>query len=180
MKINWPLVGVFGLSLLIAFSLISLNSCRREHRLTAAEWRQIAEAERAKFRACIPNTKDTKPEGNVQLALAGIQNEPHQTSVKIVAYALHEAADFDLPQYWMSRGRWLINESGRSYLRDEQCHEYKLKDRTPTVGKVPDSGRIRLKAGEFYEVTLSFPRLSEEVRQGVLVYGNWVIPFTLK
>jgi hypothetical protein len=177
MKIKWQLVSVFALSLLIAFSLLSLNSCRRERRLTAAEWQQIAAAERAKFRACIP---DIQPEGKVHLAFAGIQNESNQTSVRLVAYALDEPTEFDLPQYSMSRGRWLINERGRSYLRDEQCNEYKLKDRTPTVGKVPDSGRIQLKAGEFYEVTLSFPRLPEEVRQGVLVYDNWVMPFVLK
>jgi hypothetical protein len=177
MKIKWPLVGTFVLSLCVAFSLLSLNSCRRERRLTAAEWKQIAEDERAKFRACIP---DTKLESKVHLALAGIQNEPNQTSVKLVAYALQEPTEFDLPQYSMSRGRWLINERGRSYIRDEQCNEYKLKDRTPAVGKVPDSGRIQLKAGEFYEVTLSFPRLPEEVRQGVLVYGNWVMPFVLQ
>lgn len=177
MKIKWQLVVTFVLSIFIAVSLLSINSCHRDRRLTAAEWQQMTQAAQAKFRACIP---DTQMEGNVRLALAEIRNEANQCSVKLVAYALQEPANFDVPQYSMSRGRWLINEQGRSYIRDEQCNEYKLKDRTPTIGKVPDSGRIQLKAGEFYEVTLSYPRLSEEVRQGVIVYGNWVMPFILK
>ena len=177
MKIHWQLVVTLALSLILAFLLMSLNACQRERRLTATEWQQLAQAAQAKFRACIP---DTQPEGKVHLAVSELRNEPNQFSVKLVAYALHETADFDLPQYSMSRGRWLINERGRSYIRDEQCNEYKLKERTPTIGKVPDSGRVQIKPGEFYEVTLSYPHLSEEVRQGVLVYGNWVMPFVLK
>lgn len=177
MKSKGQLVVTLVFSLLLAVVLLSLNSCQRERRLTAAEWQQLAAAAQAKFRACVP---DTRPEGTVRLAVAEIRNEPNQCSVKLVAYALHEPAAFDLPQYSMSRGRWLINERWRSYLRDEQCNEYKLKERTPTVGKVPDSGRIQIKAGEFYEVTLSYPRLPEEVKQGVLVYGEWVIPFILQ
>lgn len=148
-------------------------SCRREKKLTEAEWRQ---SERAKFQTCIPATQ---PKGNVRLALVSVRNEPEQTSVKLIAYAVHESVEFDVPQYSMSRGRWLINEKGRAYLRDEQCNEYKLKDRMPTTGKVPDSGRIQLKPGEAYELTLSFPRLLEEVKAGVLVYGDWVMPFYL-
>lgn len=162
---------------IFACLVIGSGACRREHRLTAAEWQQMAQAAQAKFRACIPATQ---MEGSVHLALGEIRNEPNQLSVKLIAYALNEPADFDLPQYSMSRGRWLINERWRSYIRDEQCNEYKLKDRTPTVGKVPDSGRIQIKAGGFYEVTLSYPPLPEEVRQGVLVYGNWVMPFVLR
>lgn len=177
MKISWQAVVTFTLSVFLAFSLLSVNSCYRERRLTATEWQQLTQTAEAKFRSCIP---DTKPEGNVRLALAEARNEPDQFSVKLVAYALHETADFDVPQYSMSRGRWLINERGRSYVRDEQCNEYKLKDRTPTIGKVPDSGRIQIKAGEFYEVTLTYPHLSDQVRRGVVVYGNWVLPFVLQ
>ena len=175
---KWQKIGGgFLASLLLSLAVVGVDSCRRERRLTAEEWQQIAQTERAKFHACIP---DTQPEGNVRLALAAIRNEPDQTSVKLIAYAVNEPAEFDVPQYSMSRGRWLINEKGRAYLRDEQCNEYKLKDRTPTVGKVPDSGRIQLKPGEAYELTLSFPRLLEEVKAGALVYGNWVMPFYLK
>ncbi|MBS1808447.1 MAG: hypothetical protein JST84_09670 [Acidobacteria bacterium] len=177
MKIKWQLVGTFVLSCLLAFMLMSVNSCQRERRLTATQWQQMSQAAQAKFRACIP---DTQPEGNVNLAVAEIRNEPEQFRVKVIAYAVKESVDFDLPQYSMSRGRWLINERFRSYVRDEQCNEYKLKDRTPTVGKVPDSGRIQIKPGEFYEFTLSYPHLSDEIRQGVIVYGNWVMPFVLK
>ncbi len=166
--------GIFFFALCtVVLFVIGGTSCRREKQLTEAEWQQSA---RAKFHACIPATQ---PEGNVRLALAAIRNEPEQTSVKLIAYALHEPVEFDVPQYSMSRGRWLINEKGRAYLRDEQCNEYKLKDRTPTTGKVPDSGRIQIKPGEAYELTLSFPRLLEEVKAGVLVYGNWVMPFYL-
>ena len=171
---NWrqrQMIGIFFFSVLLMFGIAS---CRREKRLTEAEWRQ---SDRAKFHACIP---DTQPEGYVRLALASIKNEPEQTSVKLIAYAVHEPVEFDVPQYSMSRGRWLINEKGRAYLRDEQCNEYKLKDRTPAIGKVPDSGRIQLKPGEAYELTLSFPRLLEEMKAGVLVYDNWVMPFYLK
>jgi hypothetical protein len=176
MKIKWQWVMMFTLSMLLAITLLTLNSCQRERRLTVAEWQQMAQATQAKFRACIP---DVKYEGKVQLALAELRNEADQCRVKLLAYAVGEAAEFDLPQYSMSRGRWMINEKWRSYIRDEKCHEYKLKERTPTVGKVPDSGRVLIKPGEFYEVTLSYPRLSEETRQGVLVYGNWVMPFVL-
>lgn len=176
MKINWQMVITFVLSLLLAVTLLSLNACQRERRLTAAEWQQLAQTAQTKFRACIP---DVKYEGKVQLAVAEIRNEADQCRVKLVAYAVGEAAEFDVPQYSMSRGRWMIADKWRSFIRDEQCNEYKLKERTPTVGKVPDSGRVLIKAGEFYEMTLSYPRLSDEVRQGVLVYGNWMMPFVL-
>src|SRR5262249_12520027 len=101
-----------------------------------------------------------------------------ETSVRVVGYATTEAAEFDLPVYFMSRGRWLINERGRAYLLDEQCHEYKLKDRR-TEQAAPQGGHVRLKPGEACEATLSFPRLSNEVREGVLVYGTRVLSFSL-
>ncbi|MFN7927532.1 MAG: hypothetical protein U0Y68_06240 [Blastocatellia bacterium] len=176
MKIRWQFAVTFTLSLLVAMTLLGLNSCQRERRLTGAEWQQITQTKQAKFRACIPTEKY---EGKAQLAVAEIRNEAEQCRVKLVAYAAGEAAEFDVPQYSMSRGRWMIADKWRSFIRDEQCNEYKLKERTPTVGKVPDSGRVTIKPGEFYEMTLSYPRLSDEVRQGVFVYGNWVMPFTL-
>jgi hypothetical protein len=98
----------------------------------------------------------------------------------LVAYALAEPADFDLPVYLMSRGRWLINERGRAYLLDPECREYKLKDRAPAAGQAEvKNGRVQLKAGEAFEVTLVFPRLLDGVRQGLLVYGTRVLPFSL-
>lgn len=175
---NGQKIGSFLLvSILLSAGILSVDSCRREHRLTAAEWQKNADALRAKFQACVP---DTQWDGKAHLALTGIRNEPDQTLVTIVAYAINEPVEFDVPQYSMSRGRWLIHEQGRAYLRDEQCNEYKMKDRTPATGKVPDSGRIQIKPGQAYELTLSFPRLLEEVKTGVLVYGKWVMPFYLK
>lgn len=175
---NWPQIGIFFLvSLLLSLAILSVDSCHRDRRLTAAEWKQLSDTEKAKFQACIP---DTQWNGKAQLALVSVRNEPEQTRVLIVAYAVHEPVEFDVPQYSMSRGRWLINEQGRAYLRDEQCNEYKLKDRTPSTGKVPDSGRIQIKPGEAYELTLSFPRLLQEVKAGVVVYGDWVVPFSLR
>lgn len=178
MEQNWQKIGIFlVVSLLIAVAILGVDSCRRARRLTPVERRQVIETERQKLQACIPHTQ---PSGKVRLALGSIRNEPQQTSVTIVAYAVNEPVEFAVVQYSMSRGRWLINEQGRSYLRDEQCNEYKLKDRMPTVGSVPDSGRIPLKPGEAYELTLHFPRLLEEMKAGVLVYGDWVVPFSLK
>jgi hypothetical protein len=178
MDYSWQKIGIFFVaSLLVAVTIISVDSCRRARQLTPEERQQVIQTERQKLLACLP---DTQPGGKVRLALGSIRNEPQQTSVTLVAYAVDEPVEFDVVQYSMSRGRWLINEKGRAYLRDEQCNEYKLKDRLPTVGKVPDSGRIPLKPGEVYELTLYFPRLLEEVKAGVLVYGEWVMPFYLK
>lgn len=142
-----------------------------------AEWRAAMAAARAKLRACLP---DSKPDSAFKLAIAAVRRQPNETSVRLVAYALGEAADFDLPLYVMSRGRWLIAEQGRAYLLDDECREYKLKDRQVIVGRaVTSPGRVRLEPGRAFEVTLSFPSLPDEVREGVLVYGAWVLPFSL-
>ncbi len=140
-----------------------------------AEWRAAMAATRAKLRACLP---DSKPDSTFKLAIASVSRQPNETSVRLVAYALGEAADFDLPVYVMSRGRWLIAEQGRAYLLDDECREYKLKGRQ-VVGAVTPQGRRRLEPGQAFEVTLSFPRLPDEVREGALVYGAWVLPFSM-
>jgi hypothetical protein len=131
-------------------------------------------AVRARFAACLP---ERKPEGPLHLAVSSLKLEGEDTRVRVVAYAVGEAADFDLPQYVMSRGRWLINDRARSYLLDEGCREYRLKDRKMTLGDVPTGGRVRLGAGESCEFTLVFPRLPDEVYHGALVYGGWTLPF---
>ncbi len=175
MENNWLKIGVFLLvSLLVSVAVVGLNSIWRVHHATVEETRQSAQSQSSKLSTCIP---DTQPDGKIRLTITEIRNEPDRTSVKVVAQAAEEPADFYVPQYLMSRGRWLIHETGRAYLRDEKCNEYKLKDRTPKAGKVPDSGRIPLKPGEAYELTLSFPRLLDEMKTGVLVYDNWVMPF---
>jgi hypothetical protein len=156
--------------------LALMNGCAPRDR--AAEMREARAAAQARLRACLP---ETQPEGHLRLAVAEVRRQPEETSVRLVAYAIGEPADFDLPVYLMSRGRWLINEQGRAYLLDEQCREYKLKDRRPAAGQVAatPSGRVPLKPGEVFEVTLSFPRLPDQTREGALVYGAWVFPFSL-
>lgn len=171
-----PQKNVTVIFFVLAISLTGFTACRRAQQLSPSAAQPGAAEKQARFRACIP---DAEAPGKAHFALAAIRNEPDKTTARMVVYATTEAAEFYLPQYYMSRGRWLINERARSYIRDENCREYKLQDRTPMVGQVPDSGLIKLKAGEAYEVLLSFPRLEDNVRQGVLVYGKWVMPFVL-
>ncbi len=177
MERKWLHIGLLAAAcLLVSAVIVSTDSWRRIRHFVVRDVPSPTPVARPKLSTCTP---DTQPDGKVRLTIIELRNEPERTSVKVVAQAVEEAADFYVPQYSMSRGRWLINEQGRSYLRDEQCNEYKLKDRTPAVGKVPDSGRIQLKPGQAYELTLSFPRLLDEMKTGVLVYGNWVLPFSV-
>jgi hypothetical protein len=151
-----------------------LSACSRGRERGEANAQATRETLRARFAACLP---ERKPEGSLRLAISSVQLEAEQTSVRLAVYAAGEAADFDLPQYLMSRGRWLINERARTYLLDEACREYRLKDRRLTVGEVPQGGRIKVGAGEAREFTLTFPRLPDGVHAGALVYGGWVLPF---
>lgn len=177
MESHWFKIGLLAVAcLFISVVIVSTDSCRRIRHFIVKETPSPTPPVPSKLSTCTP---DTQPDGKVSLTVTEIRNEPERTSVKVVAQAVQEATDFYVPQYSMSRGRWLINEQGRAYLRDMECNEYKLKDRTPAVGKVPNSGRIPLKPGQTYELTLSFPRLLEEMKTGVLVYGNWVLPFSL-
>jgi len=163
----------FRALLLLFCALALIPGCTR--RDPQAEMRAAMTAARAKLRACLP---ESKPNSAFKLAIASVKLEPNETSVRLVAYTLDEAADFDLPVYWMSRGRWLINEQGRAYLLDDTCREYKLGNRQVVKAATPQ-GRLRLEPGHAFEVTLSFPRLWDEVREGALVYGDWVLPFSL-
>lgn len=158
---------------LLLCALAFLSGCSK--RDPQAELRTAMAAARTKLRACLP---DSKPDSAFKLAIASVSRQPHETSVRLVAYTLGEAADFDLPVYLMSRGQWLIAEQGRAYLLDDECREYKLKNRQVVVAATPQ-GRLRLKPGQAFEITLSFPRLTDEAREGVLVYGAWVLPFSL-
>ena len=169
------MAGIQKLSFLL-LALLSAAACSR--RDPAAELRAAMAGERAKLRACLP--EHAPAEGGPGLAIAAVTREPSETRVRLVAYAVGEAADFDLPVYLMSRGRWLINDVGRAYLLDGQCREYKLKDRRPAERqKEAKNGRVRLERGEAFEVWLSFPRLPDEAHEGALVYGRRVLPFWL-
>lgn len=133
---------------------------------------------RAKLKSCTP---DFQPDSKIQLSVLEIWSEGNQTKAKVVFTAPNEAAEFYLPQYSMSRGRWLMNERWRAYIRDEYCKEYKLEDRTPkNSSKIPDNGLIKLKANEKYEVILSFAKLSGESSKGILAYGQWIVPVAIR
>jgi hypothetical protein len=141
----------------------------------------------ARVKSCWPsNESEGEDSGSLKLAVEPIESAPNATRVRLVAYARDEAVDFYLPLYRMSAGRWLINEKGRVYLLDEQCREIKLNDAKPSPGsssdflggrKIPPDGRIRLKPGEAFEMTLDFPPLKDRTRVGALVYDGRVLPF---
>lgn len=126
---------------------------------------------------------------NPKLAVESVESDSTATRVRLIAYAAAEAADFYLPIYPMSAGRWVINEKGRAYLLDERCRELNLSDSKPSPssssifwggGRIPQGGRIRLKPGQAFETTLVFPPLSDRTRIGALVYDGRVLPFALR
>jgi hypothetical protein len=156
--------------------------------LTAGCARRDPEAERqaaisatvAKLRSCTPENTNDATDSNLRLAISSISLNPNETSLQLVAFAPAEEVVFDLPVYYLSRGRWLINEKGRAYLLDENCREYKLRDKKITAGQAAaQNGKVKLNPGQAFEVTLSFPRLSDRTRMGLLIYGDRVLPFTL-
>ncbi|MEK7832217.1 MAG: hypothetical protein AAB401_14075, partial [Acidobacteriota bacterium] len=74
----------------------------------------------------------------------------------------------------------LIGEKDRAYLVDEHCREFKLKDRRPPEGqKFPMDGIVRLNQGQAFEMTLSFYRLKDTTRFGMLVYGGKTLAFVV-
>ncbi len=125
--------------------------------------------------SCLP---ESEPEGNLRIAISSFNRGADKTRVRIVAYAVAEPADFALPVYYMSRGRWTVDENYRAYLLDAECREYKLQDRHDAAGTdAPPDGRMKLKPGNSFETTLDFPSLPAKTRNGVLVYGRRIIPF---
>lgn len=129
-----------------------------------------------KMRACLPARRYRANDGNVRIAIAGLTRLETETKVRIVAYAGKDAGAFDLPVYYMSRGRWMINETGRAFLIDQDCRQYRLKGRSSTSGlKIPLNGRIELQAGQSFESDLSFPRLVESPHILIMVYGDLIM-----
>ncbi|MFN7947120.1 MAG: hypothetical protein U0Z53_17340 [Blastocatellia bacterium] len=128
----------------------------------------------------------SQPVAGVRLAVVSFSREKEEARLRLVAYNPAAAAgqpdksegavEFDAPSYLMSRGRWLINDSGRVYLIDERCREYKLKNRQLTLRQSEaKNGRIRLEPGAACEMILSFARLPDDVQDVLLVYGTQVL-----
>lgn len=127
-----------------------------------------------KMKTCVP---ESEPQESIGLAILSVSANQNETIIRIVAYAPAEPAEFNLPVYSLSRGRWLINnkdgEKDRTYLIDDRCREFKLKDRRPAAGmKIPLAGKISLDKGQSFETSLIFPSISEKSRVLVLVYGG--------
>ncbi len=167
--------GKWKLVLIVSLCLLLVGCAGRD---PDAQRREAVAATFGKLQTCAPGDE---AEGDVKLAIASVTRQANETSLRLVAYALGKPVEFDLPAYSLSRGRWLIRDAGRAYLLDEQCREYKLKERKSVAGReaAPD-GRINLAAGQAIEATLSFPPLPDDVRMGVLVYGRRTLPFLLR
>lgn len=114
------------------------------------------------------------------LAIVSAINARNETALKLVVYATDSPIEFPLPAYKMSAGRWLIGEKDRAYLVDEHCREFKLKDRRPPEEqKFPMDGIVRLNPRQAFEMTLSFYRLKDTTRFGMLVYGGKTLAFVI-
>lgn len=169
MKLNLLLIQLIPL---LIIGMVMAGCARRD---PETEREQAFSQTLEKLQSCAPERNE---EDKIKIAIAGITTDLDETAVRIVAYTLDEDIDFDLPVYWMSRGRWLISEQARAYLLDERCREYKLKDRrSSTKEALPPDGRIRLNRGQAFEAILSFPRLPDQTQIGILVYGDRTIPF---
>jgi hypothetical protein len=162
--------------------LLCLAGCSRP--VTEAEKRAAVDEFFTRARSCWPSDGESA----APLAIESVVSDKNATSVRLAAYARDEAVDFYLPVYRLSAGRWSINEKGRAYLLDEQCNEIKLNDSKPSPksslifwggGRIPEGGRIRLKPGQVFELTLIFPSMPDRTRVGALVYDGRVLPFAL-
>lgn len=170
-----------SLALPLALSLC-LAGCSRP--VTEAEKSAAVDEFFTRARSCWPSDGESA----ALLAVESVVNDKNAASVRLAAYARDEAVDFYLPVYRLSAGRWSINEKGRVYLLDEQCREFKLNDSKPSPssslifwggGRIPQGGRIRLKPGQVFELTLVFPSMPDRTRVGALVYDGRVLPFAL-
>jgi len=130
----------------------------------------------AKMRSCLPPRRYRENDGNIRLKVSSVIRRDDETVVRVVADATVEAGVFDLPAYSLSRGRWLISETGRAFLIDQDCRQYRLKGRRAVPGgTIPPDGKITLEPGAPFEADLIFPRLSASPRQLMLVYGDLVL-----
>ncbi|NOT61126.1 MAG: hypothetical protein HOP19_12980 [Acidobacteria bacterium] len=131
------------------------------------------------LRRCLPPAEVNQAAG-LSIAAIARERETETTTLRMVVYAPTQPAEFHLPIYLLSRGRWTINDTGRAYLLDEHCREHKLKGTAEVNGKtLPNDGIVKLKAGEAFEFRLNFPTFPETMQMGTLVYGSRVVPFSL-
>ncbi len=154
--------------------LLALTSCSKD-----PEAVRVAAIEETygKLSKCAPANAD---ESDLKLAVVSAFNEKNETLVRLVAYAINSPAEFALPAYRLSSGRWLIGEKDRAYLLDEHCREFKLKDRKVNLGQTfPQDGMVKLNPGQAFEITMGFHRLPDRNRIGVLVYAGRSLPFTI-
>jgi hypothetical protein len=159
--------------------LLCFVGCTRRN--PEAEKREALAAVRSRLRSCVPAAE---PEGNVRLAVSAVERNADSLKLRLIIYTVGAVGgaetDFYLPAYWMSRGRWLINERERAYLLDADCREYNLKDRRESLGpSVATNGQVKLKPGGMVETTLEFQHLAADAREAVLVYGSRILPFSL-
>lgn len=129
---------------------------------------------RAKMSSCLPPRRYRENDGNIRLKVLSVIRRDDETIVRVVAEAKVEAGIFDLPAYSLSRGRWLIRGTGRAFLMDQDCRQYRLKGRR-AAARIPPDGKIKLKLGESFEADLLFPRLSARPDQLMLVYNDLVL-----
>jgi hypothetical protein len=107
----------------------------------------------------------------VQVAIQSIERPSRGTAVRIVGYTAKEEGLLHLPLYVLSRGRWLIGETQRTFLIDDLCRTYSLID-VAFPGPRIRPGEIQLKPHQAIEGTLHFPPLSSQARWGLLVFGE--------
>jgi hypothetical protein len=182
-----PLTSVLRLSISpsLCLSVFLLAGCSRA--ISEAEKKAAVDEYFAGARSCWPaDVRTGEDAGEPRLVIESVVSESNATLVRLVAYAPGEAVDFHAPIYRLSAGRWSVNEKGRVYLLDEQCRELRLNESTPSpksalifwgARRIPEGGRIRLKPGQVFETTLSFPPFPDQTRIGALVYGRRVLPF---
>ena len=130
----------------------------------------------ARLFQCAPGPAPDMP---WKMTVRSVARDPDATRVRVaVTPAGNAPIDFALPVYRLSSGRWLIHLAGRAYLLDDECREYKLKDRKSAGEQdLPPEGPIRLSPGQSLEAILVFPRMPDSARAAMLVYAGDKLPF---
>lgn len=140
----------------------------------------------AKLKTCLPEYKKNSINNtdNV-LKIKNVMSDYQGTTLSISIAASDTPLNFNFPIYVYSKGRWLINpddvngkdgDKGRAYLIDANCTQYKLKDRGSSKD-IDKNGRLKLKAGQTYEINIRFTPLPPNTQAFLLMYGERVILF---